>query len=62
MLVDKELLNDLNFSSVKNQNLIENSGCVKYLFVYFDNKFIFENSTTSFAKKVSKVYALGNDL
>ena len=38
MLISKKPLNDSNFSVLINQNLIEQSECVKYLGVYLDNK------------------------
>ena len=37
MLISKKTLNDLNFSVLINQNLIERSESVKYLRVYLDN-------------------------
>ena len=55
MLISKKPLNDLYFSALINQNLIEKSECVKYLGVYLDNKSSWKTHIEKLCKKVSKV-------
>ena len=55
MLIRKKPLNDLNFSVLINQNLIEKSECVKYLGVYLDNKLFWKTYIEKICKKVTKV-------